>query len=488
MIRNLKEIGNYLNGLGHDGTTPREMSKAETFYLNNKTLFVIVGGGIIIAGLGILAFLSSRGYIAASFISSEPLRYLGIAGIIAGSGISIPHFSMLILKKLSIGHKEEASVEPDVTNDQAVTTEEEIRDIGSLPAFKSRAAKLMKNSKFTPTPCKISKEQERLIKTLDVMHAFNVKNPGPDDFKPCYGMAAIAFFHKDLEDVVVKTIQGPPYLYTKKEIEEFQDINKNAIDICKKNNLYLLQIPEYKEIKKPGSDLYYLVQAKIKYNSDPKYQRGLFQWMMNDPELEGYAKELLKQLLTFICKTGFSDVKFNNHPMAYNGQMGLFDLDMGKNPISGLIRGCAGKRFGFFKIVPYKWFDEFVQLAQESLSTENKKRFLEALPELRQRMEKRNQKRNKILQFFEKKNITLVNQPIVHQKEVDEAGDINEMIDEINHSIAKSPDVELMTGRRLVVKFEKDKNDILSKLKEKGEIFSFKKSKHFNPHTYIIIC
>lgn len=104
--------------------------------------------------------------------------------------------------------------------------------------------------------------------------------------------------------------------------------------------------------------MYFLAQEKFDVNGDYAFQKGLYRFAFNTPELADFMKACFEQLAFFILMTGFSDVKYNNIALLPTGAgIVLYDLDStdgftglmgqlwGPNTKTGLLNHCPDVEF-----------------------------------------------------------------------------------------------------------------------------------------------
>lgn len=231
--------------------------------------------------------------------------------------------------------------------------------------------------------------------------------------KGCYSDTGQGGEHK-----WVSTNKIPGYLF-KYKLQDNGQPNQTMLErvaliergrkICEENNLFLLYVPKSSTL---STDESVMIEEKLDIKHKWKDQKELYRWVMNEPRLEPYAKEILRQLAIFICNMRYNDVKYTNNPLTNDGRVGLIDLDE-----RGF--GFVGyeKFHGLFHIIPLKWYDEYAELAL-SLLPENKRDYYKKLIcDLKAYYEKREKDSEEKQRYYTSKGITKTLQPLEYDKE-----------------------------------------------------------------------
>lgn len=152
------------------------------------------------------------------------------------------------------------------------------------------------------------------------------KNPGVyDRFTIIRGGDHNVIFLNSVPNVVFKFNARSPEEET---IDNEIAIYKKASLTVQEHNLNLIQIPRCQKytIDVDNQKMHLLAQEKIDVNGNYSFQKGLYRFAFNTPELADFMKTCFEQLSLFIMLTGFLDVKYNNIPLLPTGIV-LYDLD-----------------------------------------------------------------------------------------------------------------------------------------------------------------
>lgn len=190
-------------------------------------------------------------------------------------------------------------------------------------------------------------------------------------------------------------------------LEKRLESNAKAREIIEKEGLNLLHVPEQKLVKVQVNNctVYVLIEECFDVLHGYNHQKGVFQNAYADPELKPFMRECTRQLILFIIRTGFSDVKYDNHPLLTNGRgMGLVDLDTSDYPVSGLRWGrCLGDD-GILNYLSVEEIEHFEPLLKKELSEEHFK--LLKLEKLKEYLKEREAKALEFRSFLAKKKVT----------------------------------------------------------------------------------
>jgi len=246
--------------------------------------------------------------------------------------------------------------------------------------------------------------------------------------------------------------------------EIYKEISNEARQICKKEEdpLYLLQIPQCELVGKSQS---IVMQEKVELLFDNwDAQKNLFRWAMGEESLEGYIKELFRQLAVFICKMGFSDVKYNNIQFTKDGRIVLYDIDKNE-PIAGLLNGGVyggdtQRRFGLLSMLPSKWINEkdedsfLNKVIKPLLTNEDWEFLLSELPVIKKKVEKTEMHMEEAQKFY-KNRITSPTQhiPFDEQKFASYDPNISNaakiFFEHANQKLDLCKNLSLVTGRKV---------------------------------------
>lgn len=272
------------------------------------------------------------------------------------------------------------------------------------------------------------------------------------------------------------------------------DVTNKAREIIVSENLFLLQIPEQKIIQlelgnHEKAEVFMEEEFDILHGSNK--QDALFQSCISDPELKPFIQECVRQLVIFIIKTGYSDVRTDNNPLLTNGHgMALIDLDAGGSLYSGLITGRApGGQLGILSILSREMLDDLDPLLKTHLSEEVYKDL--NLDELKASASKKNEQSNSFSAYLAKKRITTGRETIKFSdvaslKWVPETQALEQ---KINALAVNNLGLHLTTERRFVYYNEMSELDLIT-LKDQAKIFNWLDLKTVNRSMkgYVIWC
>ncbi len=211
----------------------------------------------------------------------------------------------------------------------------------------------------------------------------------------------------------VATKDVPGFLFKSKLPKDYQ-CNTNMIaraalaeegrKICEEYDLYLLYVPQSALLT---SDEKVLIEEKLDIKHEWREQKNLYRWVISEPRLESYAKEFLRQLIIFIVKMRYNDVKYINNPLTNDGRVGLIDLDKRGYGFVGF-----EKFHGIFHIIPLKWWDEYASQAISLLSETDREYYSERIAKLKTYYTDLEKDRAAVQSFYANKQITNHHQPV----------------------------------------------------------------------------
>lgn len=285
----------------------------------------------------------------------------------------------------------------------------------------------------------------------------------------------------------------PGIIFRTEDEEEIQrriqDHNR-AADALKQYNLDLLHLPDQKldyiDIVENGvpKKIPILIETKFEVLHEVDFQQAILRYCINDNELRPFAKEILRQLIIFVCKAGYWDVRGNNNPFLSSGQgIGLIDTksvkdpsDKSFNPLTWL--KCGGTQFqqtaGLLTQIPPDLLDELKETLQAELSEEQWQQL--NFDQIRQD----NAARFKLDEVYRQTPERLNRNPIdfwgwAFWKEWD-AEKLVELEREVNGMIADSPGIWPPSERCTVIHFYHDRHcKDLDLLKQNGKIVDYQK-------------
>ena len=200
---------------------------------------------------------------------------------------------------------------------------------------------------------------------------------------------------------------------SEKAAKEYLEINQQALRVVLEDNLYLIHIPASKIIK--VQDKFFIMQEKANLVSGSfRGQKGVYSYCWNDEELNDYSKTLFSQLLKFITKTGFSDVKYDNIPLTFDGKVALIDLDS-SSAIVGLTKGNAKDRGGLLNYIPERFLNDFLEMTRALLGPMINSTTEKTFNEIEMRAKKRVKRTQDYALFHQKNAISSSAQGIVSE-------------------------------------------------------------------------
>ncbi len=273
---------------------------------------------------------------------------------------------------------------------------------------------------------------------------------------------------KSLPDVVFKYVDNEQL--PKEELEKSIKLYDKARQICGENNLTHLHIPSCTFYEIPNTSINFLVQEKMQVNGNYHFQKGLYLYTQEDPDLSPFANTLLKELAIFIAKSGFKDVKFDNIPILKDGSgIALYDLlDPSKlKEFDGFFKGGAEKGHdGILNYAPnLQFLDELYAVIVKAFESNPDKlirleaRWEKEKKEIQERIQKRIEKRIKIKNHFISRNISS-NLEKINEKKVKFSKETivnltqHILIEEINKKLI-SENFDLGLARRIEIDFSK---------------------------------
>ena len=192
----------------------------------------------------------------------------------------------------------------------------------------------------------------------------------------------------------------------KRAAEKYIETIGRARQVVIDSNLFLLQVPQSKLVEIEGE--FFVMQEKANLFWQ---QQGVYSYCWNDKDMRDYIKAVFSQLITFISRTGFADVKYDNIPFTTDGKVALIDLDE-DSPVTGLTAGGAGKNDGLFNFIPYEYLDDFLETAKNVLKDETYQQLLQKIASIKTRAEKKMNINKNYSQFSQKNAISCPSQTI----------------------------------------------------------------------------
>lgn len=283
------------------------------------------------------------------------------------------------------------------------------------------------------------------------------------DFKAAAEEAFPHFFHRLADNSPIKnfltdshgcltTDKIPRILFkTKKnksdDISEYVARAENAQKICKDHNLYLIHIPQCQLVDFKKSVM--MQEHGDFLEGDWRAQKACYRWAIQDPQLQPYMKELLRQLTIFICLMNERTILSDHVVLTQDGRASLVHLDKAN------FTGSSLKwKNGVFDMAPLKWLDDLVDTAKQHLSAKDFESIEKQIPKLKEKALKRKENSEKRAQFYQSKNITLPTTPIrfEYKGKPEVALFIEKLEQHLNKKIASLPHLSMETGRKISIR------------------------------------
>ncbi|MFV0339263.1 MAG: DUF648 domain-containing protein [Parachlamydiaceae bacterium] len=262
-----------------------------------------------------------------------------------------------------------------------------------------------------------------------------------------HGGSNRVFFLDSQPDVVFKPMGSID------KAEKYVEDVETARRIVNEEQLDLIFIPRAKIINIRGENFIAQERASL-VSGDYYHQKGIYHRFWADPEMREYIQKLFTQLITFIVKTGFSDVKYDNIPLDMNGRVALIDLDT-TSTIIGLTQARAGRRQGILHYASLDNFEDFCNQARELLG-EEANRLEISIEQIHSKLEERTEKDERYMQFCEEQQIHSARQPLNENlprlfKDKKKQRFAEDLVKCINQKLAKQDNLSLRIGRRVTI-------------------------------------
>lgn len=351
---------------------------------------------------------------------------------------------------------------------------------------------------------------EGLRKLEENLDAF-LKDPQYEKAKKMEGGGHTVIVFDDFPKFVFKFEQGQLInlrRMSKREKIEVKDQAKQykkAEEVCRKNNLDKVHIPRTWEMQTGG--VTFEVQERANVVGKHSYQKGKIRQLQKEKNNQKELTNQFKQLVTFIIKAGFTDVKPDNIPLNEKGQFVLYDLDENRGASMSGLYSSGGDTSGLMGLITLDSYNKiqrhalrvgFSEMAKGRLSPGELFSFIKRLRQMKKKRDYRREKIRTYDEYLADKRITDVKQPISTRglaeafdtpKEMEAA---QKVIDLLNQKLEQKTeeDVEIRRARKLFLS-EKEKliwelrdqdveiSEILSKLQEEGFIFYQKEKKGY---------
>lgn len=252
------------------------------------------------------------------------------------------------------------------------------------------------------------------------------------------------------------------------------DFSARAREIIERENLHLLHLPrqELVQIDIDGAICEVLVEEEMDILQGFGAQRGLFQHCLSEPELRPFIQECARQLIIFILRSGYSDVRYDNNPLLSNGKgMALIDLDFQGPAHTGLVRGCAVTGDdGILNYLTSEMIEELRPLLRDNLSEQEFSNL--HLDDIRTRLDREAEQKKPFLNFLKKKKIFEGPEKVKFKKgsnASERQRQLNDLIDEIARG---NLGLDVPSERKFFI-YRRPDTEILDRLKRRGDIFDW---------------
>ncbi len=258
---------------------------------------------------------------------------------------------------------------------------------------------------------RLSEEEMKYVE--EVVQYSDERRVFPPHIKEFQATEHKSYSHASIPGYIFKFMDDP---------EKYLERADRAQKICKERTLYLLDIPPCCLMQVEGKT--FIMEKMLDlWSHEAAVNEAYYQWIVNDPKIQEYGEELLRQLTIFVCLHKFSDLKVNNIPLTTSGRAGLFDTDEGYimnidrgGAITGLVRGLRRDRIpeGIFHIIPLEWFEKFESIVKEHLDSRDWSLFVKELPKLKEDAQKRAETKSAVQVMNRRNNTHISTQPLVY--------------------------------------------------------------------------
>jgi hypothetical protein len=303
----------------------------------------------------------------------------------------------------------------------------------------------------------LSEEDENLLVQVDIdtRWAYGFKEMA--GVKVVFGANHRVFFLESKPDLVFKPMG------VKSDADKYIKTVEEARSVVQKEGLDLLSIPRIKVIQ--IEKIHFVAQERASLAVDNYHeQKGIYERHWSDPDLNEYMKKLFTQLITFIVKTKFSDVKYDNIPFMVDGRVALIDLDQ-LSEVKGLVRHGTRKdgvsrRWGILHFATPDTLKGLVQQAKELLG-DDFSTLKYYLPGVRSLLKSRVNKNKEFAQYCEKHQIQSSHQLLSEElpklfDDENKQAFAKEIIHLLNLELAKGKNVHFRYVRRVAVYIGQD--------------------------------
>lgn len=256
-----------------------------------------------------------------------------------------------------------------------------------------------------------------------------------------------------------------------------------AKNVIRQEGLDQLHVPEQKiiKVKVKEENVSVLIEESMDILHGTLHQQGLFQYCYSDPELKPFIRECTRQLILFIIKTGFADVRYDNNPLLTNGRgIGLIDLDTTQSPICGLRHGCSSGQDGILQYLSSDEIEYFEPLLKKELTDEQFNAL--KLDPLKERLRKIEKEKANFEAYLLRRHVITSREPIDLTGWNPFASHSLIILEEnINDMAAVNMGLHLPSDRCFYVR-DHYYPEFLNGLKNNGSIFAWQNFKEINPN------
>jgi hypothetical protein len=372
-------------------------------------------------------------------------------------------------------------------------TERINRHLNKRKEFKTNAVKYfaeVQNSLITESSPATFSLDENQREILNHVLARLQKYDVPTNVKILSSNGIWVFSVEEIPNIIFKTSQayvGFDGSFSQKRIEA----TEKAKSVIESENLYLLHVPQQRleHIEINGKTLEVLFEQRFDLLQGYQKQKTLFQYCLQDHDLQPFIKECVRQLIILIAKTGYQDVRYDNNPLLTNGKgIALIDMDKSSSPIGGLLYGCArGGEDGILQCISPQMLEELELLLRQVLSTEEFSRL--KLPELKTKLGKKLTQNQSFAQYLVSRNIAASQSVSFYEWKFWHL--IKNREDEIKKKLQSDLNKRLEKNIGLVPTVERQfyiydhlHSEVLDQLKKDGKIFDWASHPSFGFHIW----
>lgn len=342
-------------------------------------------------------------------------------------------------------------------------------------------------NKMPIPPCNLSlnKEQEQeLIKVIKTLEQ------NPHLLKDLQKAVLLAnnldwvFKIESIPGVVFKVPKNRQYNNVKTTVERRYEDTTQAKQLIQGEGFDHLHVPEQALVylKIDNETIPVLIEESLNHIPGTSAQESLFQSCYKDPELKPFMRECVRQLILFIIKTNYSDVRYDNNPLLTDGRgFGLIDLDRGESPYTGLSSGCSSGQDGILQYLSVEEIEHFEPLLKKELTDKQFNNL--GLDSLKERLRKREKEEPGFKNYLTKRNVKTSREPVdLTGWNPFPAYSIALLEEKINNMASYRLGFDLPSDRCFYVK-DHFYPGVLDNLKRTGKIYNWQDFKEINPNS-----